>query len=229
MRRSLEYVNRVPGGARARVVTAVAGILAVVALLAAPSPVAAVVTGGITVSPTSIAPGATATVTATFNETTGDEVIEVALAVAPAAGATGTVSLALDSFAGAAKCVLTDPTLVECLWVSGDGPAGSVTVTATASADALGTFEFTTTQDTRDAAGLITPDRPVAGPTGLVVEEPPPPTVPTTTTTTTTATAPSSSSTTAVPTTSTPASAGGTSGTASGGATRTPAPLRIAG
>ena len=104
--------------------------------------VLAAVTGTLTLGASSILPGASTTVDATFDEDASGGVnggTIVSVIVAPQTGATGTVTLATSDV----SCVPASGPRVDCLWSSGTS-SKSVALSATASSDARGAFNITT-------------------------------------------------------------------------------------
>jgi len=143
---------------------------AVLVLVSAASAFAAV-TGTATVGAPSVYPGGSTTVDATFSEdASGGAAFGtiVSVIVAPGSGATGTVSLSTSDV----TCVPANGPQVDCLWSSGTA-AKSVALTATASADARGTFDITTQVegDDPDTPGNEIVVRQIASAT-LVVDDP---------------------------------------------------------
>jgi hypothetical protein len=178
-----------------------------IGLLAA-SPASAALSGSVTLGATTVAPGGSTSVTVSVTETIpvlgGTQVITT---ITAGAGATGTVQFSTLSGASNLNCVPPDPTESACLWTVGS-TSGGVTLTASASASAAGSFQITTVvigdDPSTPAPDIVTR---TVGTATLTVQAPPP-----STTTPSTTAAP----TTAAPTTAAPAT---TTATASGGRT----------
>ncbi len=150
----------------------IAWILPVAAfVLLSTASVLAAVTGTLTVSAPSVYPGGSTAVDATFSEDASGGVLGgtiVSVVVAPGSGATGTVSLSTADV----TCVPASGPQVDCLWSNGTA-AKSIALTATASADARGTFDITTQVegDDPDTPGNDIVVRQIAAAT-LVVDDP---------------------------------------------------------
>lgn len=178
------------------------------------APASAAVTGTLSLGATTIAPGGSTSINATFDEDAVGGVLGgtvVNIVVTPGAGATGTVTLT-----AAAPCDDSAGTQVDCLWPTGTSNYAA-TVTATASADAGGPFLVTTSvtganADTPNDTTIVT--RPVAGPQTLTVSIPP--TTTSTTTTTTIVPSTTTAGSTVAPTTAAPTVPSGGAGGAGG-------------
>lgn len=125
---------------RLRWLLGVSAVTSLVVLSAAAALAAA--TGTLTLGASSILPGASTTVDATFSEDASGGVLGgtiVSVIVTPQAGATGAVTLATTDV----SCVPASGPQVDCLWSAGTS-SKSVALSATASAGARGTFDVTT-------------------------------------------------------------------------------------
>jgi LPXTG-motif cell wall-anchored protein len=157
----------------------------------------AAVTGGLALGVTTVDPSGSTSVDTTFAEDNGGGVLGgtiVSIIVTPVVGATGSVNLDTADF----TCVPNTGIQVDCLWTTGSA-AKAVSLTATASADASGTFDITTevTGDDPDTPSNELVTRQVAS-ASLAITPPP-----TTTTLGTTTTTVGATTTSIVPTTTT--------------------------
>jgi LPXTG-motif cell wall-anchored protein len=149
-------------------------VVALLALVAPAMPAEAQAAPSVTVSPSTVSPGGTTTVTATFSGATfPDQTQFVSMLLSAPGTVAGSVALSAPIVSGALiGCDIPSSDRVDCLWNNtAVDQTATLTLTATASSDASGTFELRTTETHADPGQPIV-ESPVAGPAALFVNGP---------------------------------------------------------